>query len=66
MGKAYRSGSVMQLVDNLNRDELFSAAPFFLAKLTEEQEKGAQDQATKPKVIYSFILQTQAAAEQKT
>lgn len=65
-GKAYRANSVMQLVDNLNRNALFSSDPFFIAKIvkdkdqttTKDKDQTMINQSTKPPVIYSFTLRT--------
>lgn len=68
-GKAYRANNIMQLVDNLNRDALFSGEPFFLAKIdkvkeqtTKVNEKTPAAQSTASPVIYSFTVRTEAPA----
>jgi len=71
-GKAYRSADIVQLVDNLNDQTLFSRYPFFLAKISKTKEgtdtgkvKGEEVAPKKmnSKIIYNFTLQTKAAVE---
>lgn len=63
-GKAYHTNNIMQLVENLNRDGLFSSTPFFLERVekvakpvTKVNEKTPAQQLVSP-VIYNFVLRT--------
>jgi hypothetical protein len=65
-GKAHYPENIMQLVDNLNHNPIFSDSPFFLAKIEKTRGQIPINDKTQTGTIYEFTLQTREATETKT